>query len=1356
MVQEKKEDPRFEWLDHVENVGLVVSRQVLGDLDIIPVRQTRVDTAEAAELIAVDRDEPALPDPWAFFNTVLQWPEGRVAGAPGGPALPELATISLPELETTLSATWAVQEREDPDTIQLLVRIEDRGIDPDRRGALQGWEATPQQRFERLLRESKVFRGVLVTDKQIRVVHAPGGETAGWIGWPIHDLTSVAGRAMLGGLKLMLGRPRLFTDPTERRLPALLDRSREAQASVSIALSGQVLGALHELLRGLRAQEDGRNLIDDLAARQPQELYGGLLTVMMRLVFTLFAEDRELLPSATDARSRELYDAHYSIRGLYDRLLEDQAVNPDTMDERRGAWGRLLALFRLIHGGHGSGWIRGRGGQLFDPDRYQFLEGRRNASDEPCVLPVTDGCILRILDGLMMLDGERLSYKALDVEQIGSVYETVMGFKVERTRGAALAIRAGKNSRVPVYVDLEGFLDAKPADRRKRLKEEHDRASLTKKQEDAIKAARSVEELTSALDGIVDERGSPGKHPAPPGTPILQPTDERRATGSHYTPRSLTEPIVRQALEPIFMRIGDDATPEEVLDIKVCDPAMGSGAFLVEACRALAARLVLAWTKHPGTRPALPEDEDEDLLARRLVAQRCLYGVDINPMAADLGRLSLWLATLARDHEFTFLDHAIKSGDSLVGLTREQIVDLTWADADAGKPLFRTVVDEALKRVSAQRTDIREAPEDERLGAQLTRHRAAETFADFVRRLGDAILSTFFLNDKARARKHALDELQVRLTETTFRDQSEVLDLLRPHLAAMAAEERKVRPFHWEIEFPEVFDRENRGFDAFVGNPPFAGKNTVAARNHANYGDWLKHAHPGSHGNADLVAHFFRRAYRLLRKGGTFGLIASNTIAQGDTRESGLLRIIQEGGAIYRATRRLKWPGEAAVVVSTVHVTKSEFENIAFEIKIDNLISQRISAFLVDNEHDKSPTSLKNNENMAFIGHYILGMGFTFDDKAAEKGTANPISEMENLISRDPRNAERIKRYIGGEEINNDPRHQHRRYVIDFEDFPLFRDPKLAAWFTAPTKQRNEWLREGIVPIDYADPVAEDWPDLLKIITDLVKPSRRKDKRKNYRKFWWRFAERRRELENFRLGIANFLCISRVSPMLSVARRPSDVLPAESCVVFIDDKFSSFTILQSRIHEIWARTFSSSMKDDLRYAPSDCFATFPFPRDDASGALLESSGCDYHEFRADLMVRTDQGMTPTYNRFHDPSCSTPDIDELRRLHHEMDCAVLRAYGWDDLADRANPIFLGEENELDFAYQGRLFWPATFRDEVLARLLDLNRERALGEEREAAEMKAAGGHTPKRRRKPKQSEFDLGQAQQYEIGLEDDT
>jgi hypothetical protein len=169
---------------------------------------------------------------------------------------------------------------------------------------------------------------------ELRLVYAPRGETSGHLNFPVRALGTVAGRPMLGGLKLLLDSYRLFNDASDRRLPALLKKSREAQAAVSTALAEQVLGALHELLRGLDAAAP--DLIRGLAQTRSAHLYEGLLTVLMRLVFILYAEDRDLLPSRTDGRSRQIYETSYSLRGLYARLTEDAALNPDTMRRGRG------------------------------------------------------------------------------------------------------------------------------------------------------------------------------------------------------------------------------------------------------------------------------------------------------------------------------------------------------------------------------------------------------------------------------------------------------------------------------------------------------------------------------------------------------------------------------------------------------------------------------------------------------------------------------------------------------------------------------------------------------------------------------------------------------------------------------------------------------------------------------------------------------------------------------------------------------------------------------------------------------------------------------------------------------------
>jgi hypothetical protein len=628
-------DPNAEWIGNVQPVGLVVAPAVLARLGLNPAEQTRADSEAVRGLLSSDDNEPALPDPWSFFTQILGWRPKQVVGAPGAPTLPDTLSVRAEESDTDLVPHWAVTDA--ANGWQILVRIEGRGVSPEARRALTGWEATAHQQLERLLRETGVPTGILVTDDELRLIHAPRGETSGWLKFPLRSLGDAGGRPMLGGLKLILSSFRLHNDAPGRRLPALLKASRDAQAEVSTKLAAQVLGALHELLRGLHAAD--RAHIETLAAKRPDHLYDGLLAVLLRLVFLLYAEDRDLIPSRTDGGARALYDEGYGVRALYARLLDDAAHNPDTMDERRGAWSRLLALFRLVHRGDGTGWIRARRGQLFDPKAFPFLQGQETPADPPAPAMLSDGCILRILDKLLTLEGERLSYRTLDVEQIGSVYETVMGFTVETRSGPALAIRAGKNDKTPVFVDVAALAATKGSDRAKFLKEKADRSGVSDKVGKDLAAAKNVVGVIDALRPIVDERGSPGGDVSAPGTPLLQPTHERRRTGSHYTPRTLTEPIVKHALEPAFARIGEDARPDAVLDLKVCDPAMGSGAFLVEACRLIATRLVKAWDRHKDANPVIPRDEDEHLHARRLVAQRCIYGVDKNPRAVDLARL---------------------------------------------------------------------------------------------------------------------------------------------------------------------------------------------------------------------------------------------------------------------------------------------------------------------------------------------------------------------------------------------------------------------------------------------------------------------------------------------------------------------------------------------------------------------------------------------------------------------------------------------------------------------------------------------------------------------------------------------
>ncbi|QJP17930.1 N-6 DNA methylase [Starkeya sp. ORNL1] len=1205
--------------------------------------------------------------------------------------MPVSLVVPLPEHNTSLQPTWAVGELGDgAGEWQLLIRVEDAGVDPDQRASLDGWEATPQQRFERLLRETGVFVGLMITDNALRLTYAPRGETSGHLTFPIRPLAMVAGRPMLGGLKLLLGAVRLFIEGDDRRLPALLAKSRDAQAAVSTALAGQVLGSLHELLRGFDAAEP--DLVRHLATSRPGHLYEGLLTVLMRLVFVLYAEDRDLLPSRTDADARRVYETSYAVRGLYARLSEDAALHPDTMDERQGGWGQLLALFRLIYGGHRTGFVQERGGKLFDPDAFPFLEGRTLPTDAPRVPGVSDGCLLRILEGLMTLKlrggtRERLSYRALDVEQIGSVYETVMGFEAGLTSGRSLAIKAGKNNKTPVFVDLDALAALKGKARIKSLKEDTGRA-LTAAQAKPIDDAGSLEDLVVALDGLVDERGSPKKTLAAPGTPILQPTDERRRTGSHYTPRSLTAPIVKHALEPAFACLGPDATADQVLDLKVCDPAMGSGAFLVEACRALGERLILAWARWPESRPTIPADEDEELHARRLVAQRCLYGVDKNPRAVDLARLSLWLATLARDHEFTFLDHALKCGDSLVGLTPSQIAAANWDEAKPGLPLFRQLVRERVAEAETARAEIQSAPDDTTRVIQEARHRHVETRLSPIRAMGDAILSAFFAADKGKAREKARAEVESQISGMPPR-----WDQLDAAANRLRSGELGIPPFHWQLEFPEVFARENAGFDAIVGNPPFLGAKRISEQFGTGYRDWLAALHYRSTKNVDLVGHFFLRAYSLLRADGVMGLIGTNTLAQGDTREGSLAIILTGGGAVARARKRVPWPGDAGVVVSVVHIAKGAVSN-AF---LDARPVSRISAYLVEGDFDSSPSRLAANSRKAFQGSIILGMGFTFDDVAAAKGAAASASDMARIIASDQAASRRIFPYLGGDEINTSPTQEHDRYVINVNNMSI-------------------------------EQVEEELPGIFEVLSRYVQPYRQVEKNKKNGPMyyeWWRYWRERPDLYQSIGNLKSAFALSRHSAQMAVACVPREIVFADSCIVFSFDKFSAFAVLQSRSHELWARFFASTLEDRLRYTPSDCFRTFPFPTNFEDDPALEAAGQAYDAFRGRLMVDRNEGLTKTYNRFHARGENAADIARLRTLHAEMDAAVLRAYArgeteedlaraWDSLADRATTVFTELEADEGKKVKTRLDWPADFKDEVLARLLALNVTRAAGE------------------------------------------
>lgn len=1268
----------LEWLGFVQPTGLVVSAPALVRAGAILDRR---DTA-GQELLraALDpdapEDQPAIADFEQFARGVLGWqfsPKGY-AGTEDSP-IPHELHVPLPDYDDALMPDFAVRELNPADGApgwQLLVTVLPTGTAfdaiPSGHGVL---EASPHGRMERLLRETGVLAGLICNGGALRLISAPRGESSGWLQFDVAAMTQTAGRPICTAMRMLLSQQRLLTLPMEKRLATLLSDSRKFQNEVSEKLAEQVLHALYELLRGVQAAHDASDgaLLRDPLDRDSDEVYHGLLTVILRLVFLLYAEERDMLPT-----DDETFAQHYSLAGLFARLRDHAAHFPDTMDQRHGAWAQLLVLFRMVHDGASAGDVKlpPRHGGLFDPDRYPFLEGRpavggrqKGERIEPPRVP--DGTVFRALEKLLVLDGERLSYRALDVEQIGSVYQTMMGFRLETATGRSLAVKAAKRLGAPTTVNLDVLVEMDSGKREKWIKDAADR-DFPAKVKAAVKSAASIEELHSALAPVMDRNASPDLLPV--GALVLQPSDERRKSGSHYTPRALTEPIVRTTLKPLLDALrtdGEAPMPEQLLDLKVCDPAMGSAAFLVEACRQLADELTASWAIHGG-RPEIPADEDEVVFARRLIAQRCLYGLDRNPVAVDLSKMSLWLATLAREHALTFLDHALRSGDALVGLSRRQIQAFHWDDT--APPLAPVQIKQHLDRVAELRREIREAGEDVSDVQLRDIWDEAQHELAHVRLYGDLAILAFFSGDRKKAREAKRAEY---LSDVTAGD----IGRFRGTLDEARRANPPLAPFHWGVEFPEVFQREGPGFDAFVGNPPFMWGNRVSRYLGDGYRDWLLTMHEPANGNSDLVAHFFRQAFGLVRPGGVLGLLATNSIGETDTKSTGLDPILAQGGVIFEADRDTAWSGGANVRVATVFISRGPHPP---PYVLDGRVVDGIGADLRPTSGDSEALVLAERRGQSFKGVDFGGTGFVIGD-----------AERRTLLLRAPEEDTVIWPVLNAKQFTNSPTQSPTEFIINFTGMSLAQ--------------------------------AERMSHCMAIVTERVKPGRMAAKRRSRRERWWLYNETMPGLYAAISGRKRVLVGPVVSKYVTFGFVKPRVVFTNALNVFAFEALAAFALLQSDVHVAWALHHASSLRVDPRYNPTDCFETFPFPHGWAANDPLEDIGHQYYDHRAAIMVANDEGLTKTYNRFHDPEESSPGIIKLRELHEDMDRAVLDAYGWTDIPTNCEFLLDYEVDDEEGASRRkkpwRYRWPDDVHDEVLTRLLALNAERAAEEQRSGA-------------------------------------
>ncbi|MFI1648614.1 Eco57I restriction-modification methylase domain-containing protein [Streptomyces avidinii] len=1293
---------------------------------------------------------------WTDFvlNELLGWGDALREGT----ELSEALAVDVPEHDERIAPSFALLEPGSTaeDTAGLVADCAILGMTvpagrhPSQRVPGSAWAATPVDRMAHLCRHHGVELGLVTDGRWWTLVWAPRGgvttsalfDTVAW--------TEPVERVVVRAFLSLLSRRRFFGVEDAEMLLPLLKESLDSQEDVTDALGVQVRQAVELLVEAIGRADvteraRGGNGLADVPA---QDVYRGAVAVMMRVVFLLFAEERGLLPS-----DNELYVQAYSA-GRLCQELEDRAreTTEDDLEQTGVGWHRLIALFNAVYGGvdHPALRMHAYDGSIFDPNAYPWLEGRGTADGDPTdPLPIDDRTVLHMLQSVQHVwigtgkkrERRRLTFRTLDVEQIGYVYEGLLSYQGRRAEDTIVGLvgKAGLEAEV-LLTRLESLARTEGEGLGAALAEEYNKttglgspAKVTKLLEPLSDveraAARSKLLAATGSDAELTDRLLPFYRlirrdlrdlPVVIGAGGLYVTESslRKNTGTHYTPKSLAQQVADGALEPLVYEYGPLQTADrtqwrpksadEILKLKVADIAMGSAAFLVAACRYLAGALVEAWSREGDARAlayleaadslsaSAVEAEAEPVMveARRQIIEHCLYGVDINPMAVEMAKLSLWLVSMDRDRPFTFLDDRLVAGDSLLGITSVEQLEAMHLDPVRGRRLHEDTfltggVRELVAEVAEERRKLAGIPgtgleELEQKRAMLSsvreKTRQASVFADLVvgaslagagRSTGDQDQLSFAAVTAAHAVSDAGDDEELATAELRRAE-----TLARGWLATgkpTAGFDRE--PVHLPLVFPEVWD-ERGGFDAVVGNPPFLGGQKLTGAMGEIYREYLvAELGRGARGSADLVAYFLLRAHELLNECGQSGLIATNTLAQGDTREVGLDQLVADGVEIRQSVKSAPWPSRSAVLEYCAAWTSRASVAESAPRFVDGMQVKGISSSLDAASRALGvPQSLAENQGKSFIGTYALGSGFLLDEQDARAA-----------IAEDERNEEILFRYLNGQDLNTRPDCSPSRWVINFFDWPESR--------------------------------AKKYPRLYDRVRRLVKPEREKQKDRQRKEIWWRFTRPAPALYGAIRGLGRVLVITLSSATQMPAFVPNGQIYSHMIVVISTDDPADLALHSSAMQYAWTVQWSSSLKNDVRYTPSDAFAPFPRPELTCS---LRSIGDRLDAFRRDLMLVRNVGLTATYNLVHNETCSDADIVELRKIHRAIDEEVARAYGWDDLLSQPG----GLDHGFHETRQGTRYTVGpVVRQEILDRLLEENQRRY------AAEV-AAGLHDKK--------------------------
>lgn len=1255
--------------------------------------------------------------------------------------------VTVPEHQTSVDITFAMQAQDDtgvvtPGAALLLGMVLPPKTATTGRAPVGGgtWTAGPADRLAHALRVRGVPLGLVTNGDTWTLVSVSDGGVVNTATWTRHAWLEEP--QTLRAFVTLLTRARFLGVAADQTLPALLTASLARQEEVTERLAEQSQAVVEMLvatlgrLEAAHRVEHGAGMLPDTVG--PAEVYQASVTVLMRLVFLLYAEERGLLPFDDDT-----YGRAYAVTTLAESLRERATDHgEDALERTATGWYRLLSLFRGVHRGarHEQLILPAYGGSLFDPDRFPWLEGRADAS-EPLgsgrVPAIDDRTLLRALDALQTLqfakERRRISYRSLDVEQIGYVYEGLLDQDARTAEDWVLSIAVSdknlrKNGPEVFLTDLEAqhsrgkeALATWLVEQMKAAGGNRSKASILKALtpptgDDAQRYARLVREACGNDDIAssrvmpycrllrMDPRDLPVVYP--PGSLYLTDSSARANTGAVYTPRFLAEQVVETTLEALVYNPGpletEDKTawvlrtPEQILELKVCDIAAGSGAFLVAATRYLADRLLEAHRQHvPASEPESDDEtpppvslgarelEEQELLdARRAVIDHCIYGVDINPMAVEMAKLSLWLVTLDPRRPFSFLDDRLAVGDSLLGITSpDQLRDLHF-DPKRGREIHKDTFDlfaadtaSLLKSSSELRKEIAEIDLRDTRDAEHKR-RLLQRSHELTRWLGliaDGLVGAS-LAGGADVQYLTLASLVRAASE---REAGKVEDFEKRVHAGLKSSVSGIphRPAHYPLLFPEVFIDGRDGFDAIVGNPPWLGGGQISGAFGKDYREHLATvtARGKRAKRPDLVAFFYLTADDLTSPAGVMSLLATKTLGQGDTRELGLDQILTRR-RIFQAWRSRPWPTSSASVEyvctwladssSTVHA------------RLDGERVTGISSTLdTAGGVQGVPFRLQTLRGRAFQGSVTYGSGFIL---SPEEGRL--------MLAADARNSHVVKPYLSGDDVNASPSRAPSRYIIDFGTMGAGE----ARRYEAPWRHVERHVREERKELSGR-------PEYARIVEN-----------------WWQYWAPRRELYEALGRFGEGICLARTSSTLAPVPAPRGVVFSDGLIVVCGSAHTDLATVSSSVHFAWILRFKSTMGKGLRYSITDLFETFVLP-DKLSG--MSQLGRELDELRSAACRARGIGLTELSPLVHSED-SARDLHSIRSVLEEIDRELFNAYGWSDL----DPSLTLQDTDLG----RRLTLPIAMRSEVVDRLLKLNHER------HAAEV-AVGLHDTRKRR-----------------------